>query len=79
MVLKVIFIPRYFKVAIEDKYSKPKELTFSVPQGSCSSANLFTCYCSLKDNQINNSITLNGFADDHSICEIFKADKKDQE
>ena len=70
---------RYFKFAIEDKYSKPKELTFSVPQSSCSSAILITCYCSLIDNQINNSITLSEFADDHSICKNFKAGNKDQE
>ena len=36
-------------------------------KGSYSSTNLFTCYSSLIDNQINNSIVLNGFADDHSI------------
>ena len=70
---------RYFKVATEDKYSKPKELTFSVPQGSCRSASLFTCYCSLIEDQINNSITLNGFADDHSILKNFKAGNKDQQ
>ena len=71
--------PRYFKVVIEDKYSKPKELTFSVPQGSCSSAKLFSCYCSLLHDQINNSITPNGSTDDHSICKIFKAGNKDQD
>ena len=71
--------PRYFKVATDDKYSNTKELTFSVPQGSCSGANLFTRYCSLTDDQINNSITLNGFPDDHSIHKNFKAGNKDQE
>ena len=70
---------RYFKVAIEDKYSKSKEFTFSIPKGSCSSANLFTCYWSLIDHQINNSITLSGFADDHSIHKNFKASNKNQE
>ena len=68
-----------YKVAIGDKYSKPKEITFIVPQGSCSGANLFTCYWSLIDNQINNSITLNGFSYGHSICKKFKAGNKDQE
>ena len=53
--------PRYFKFAIEGKYSKSKELTFSVPQGSCSGANLFPCYSSLIHDQINNSIALSGF------------------
>ena len=31
------------------------------------------------NDQINNSITLNGFTDDHSICKNFKAGNKDQE
>ena len=55
------------------------ELKFSVPQGSCSCANLFLCYCSLIDDQINNSITINGFTDDHYIHKNFKAGNKDQE
>ena len=50
-----------------------------VPQGSCSGANLFTCYCSLIDYQIDNSITLTAFADDHSIFNNFKASDKEQE
>ena len=36
-----------FKVYIKRKHSKPKPLDFSVPQSSCSSANIFTCYCIL--------------------------------
>ena len=28
--------PRYFKVCIDGKYSESKNLTFSIPQGSCS-------------------------------------------
>ena len=32
-----------FKVCIKGKYSKPKPLDFSVPQGSCPSADMFTC------------------------------------
>ena len=63
---------------MEDKYSKPKELTFSVLWGWCSGAYLFTCYFPLIDNQINNYITLNGFTDDHSICKNFKAGNKNQ-
>ena len=71
--------PRYFNVEIEDKYSKPKGLTFSVQQGSCSGANLFTCYCSLIDDQINNCIPYNGFIDDHFIHKNLKVGSKDQE
>ena len=77
--LKIIFIQEYFKVAIEDKYSTPKELPFSVPQVSCSGVNLCTCYCSLINDQINHSFTLNAFADDHSICKNFKAGNMAQE
>ena len=38
--------PRSFKVVIEDKYSKPKDLEVSVPQGSCAGVNIFNLYCS---------------------------------
>ena len=50
-----------------------------MPQGSCSGANLFTCYCSLIKDETDNSITLTAFADDHSICNNFKAGIKVQE
>ena len=49
------------------------------PKNPCSGANLFTCYCSLIEDQIDNSITLTAFADDHSICNNFKAGNKEQE
>ena len=39
--------PRSFKVCIGDEYSESQQLSFSVPQGSCSGANIFTCYCAL--------------------------------
>ena len=48
--------PRYFKVCIDGKYSKSKNLTFSIPQGSCSGANLFSCYCSLITTAIPNRL-----------------------
>ena len=59
--------------------SSPRELKYGVSQGSCSSANLFTCYCCLIKDQIDNSITLTAFADNHSIHNNFKADNKVQE
>ena len=60
-------IPWLFRVIINGKYSKPIDLNFSVPQGSCSGANLFTCYCSLIKELIPPSMTLAAFTDDHSI------------
>ena len=38
--------PRDMKIKIGKTYSDKKELTFSVPQGSCAGANLFNMYSS---------------------------------
>ena len=63
---------RWFKVCIEDIYSTPIELQFSVPQGSCSGANLFSCYCSQISSCIPPQLNINGFADDYSIRQWHK-------
>ena len=65
--------PQSFTVNINGKYLRSKNLEFSVPQGSCSGANLFTCYCSLITDSIPSFVTLSGFADDHSIRRCFPA------
>ena len=49
------------------------DLKFSVSQGSCSGANLYTCYCSLMKDSIPSSMMLSGFADDHGIRKSFTA------
>ena len=49
------------------------DLKFSISQGSCSGANIFTCYCSLIKDLVPLSVTLAGFADDHSISKSFPA------
>ena len=59
--------PRSFKVCIQDEYSESHQLSYGVPQGSCSVANIFTCYCSLTNMEVPESININGFADDHSL------------
>ena len=64
--------PRGFKVCINNQYSSEMDLTFSVPQGSCAGAVLFTAYCAPIEDQIIQTCTLNGFADDHSIRKCFK-------
>ena len=69
----------FFKVAVDAKCSSPRQLRYGEPQGSCSGANLFTCYCSLIKDQIDNYTALAAFADDHSICNNFKAGNKVQE
>ena len=47
-------------------------MDFSVPQGSTQEAYLFICYTSTLNEIVPKSLTLNGFADDHSITKSFK-------
>ena len=64
--------PRCFKVYISGKYSAQKTMDFSVPQGSTQGAYLFIWYASTLNEIVPKSMTLNGFADDHSIRKSFK-------
>ena len=64
--------PRRFKVCINGKYSMQKTMDFRVPQGSTQAAYLFICYASTLHEIVPKSLTLNGFADDHSIRKLFK-------
>ena len=47
-------------------------MNFSVPQGSTQGAYLFICYASTLNEIVPKSLTLNSFADDHSIRKSFK-------
>ena len=58
---------RSLKVHIGDEHSESQKLSFSVPQGSCSGANIFTCYCYLINKEVPELVSINGFADDHSL------------
>ena len=64
--------PRHFKDCINGMYSAQKTMDFSVPQGSTQGAYLFICYASTLNVVVLKSLTLNGFADDHSIRKSFK-------
>ena len=64
--------PRNFKVVINNQYSTTKTMDFSVPQGSVQGAYLFLIYSSTIQDVINDNLTLNGFADDHSIWKPFR-------
>ena len=59
------------KIIIGNTCSDEKDLTFSVPQGSCSGANLFNMYSSTIIKVIASSLNLNGFANNHSIMKEF--------
>ena len=54
------------------QYSAQKTMDFSVPQGSTQGAYLFICYASTLNEMVPKSLTLNGFADYHSIRKSFK-------
>ena len=70
--------PRRFRVTIEEETLKPRQLDYSVPQGSIQGAFLFIAYASTLDQVINTSqLDLNGFADDHSVRSSFKPSKLD--
>ena len=53
-------------------YSGQKTMDFSVPQSSTQEAYLFICYTLTLNKVVPKSLTLNGFADDHSIRKSFK-------
>ena len=65
--------PRSYKLVTEGTYSCEKNLTVSVPQGSCASAAIFNLFCSLLEEVVPKGLQLSGFADDHSIRNTFKA------
>ena len=67
------------RVCINEAYSSIRPLNYSVPQGSASGANLFTAYCASIGSVIPDSITINGFTDDHSIRKSFDEASRDHE
>ena len=69
---------RKFRVIIGEDKSKPKQLDYSVPQGSIWDAFLFTSYASTLD-EIIKDLTINGYADDHSIRKTFKPSQCDHQ
>ena len=71
--------PRSFKVAVNGKYSDEKQLTYSVPQGSCSGAYLFKLYCSTLKDIIPSDLHLSGFAGDHCVRKEFRANDRNPE
>ena len=71
--------PRSFKVAVNGKYSDEKQLTYSVPQDSCSGAYLFNLYCSTLNDIIPSDLHLSGFTDDHSVRKEFRANDRNAE
>ena len=59
--------PHTMTVKVNNSSSEMTNLKYGVPQGSCSGANIFTAYSSLIKNAVDDTFTLHGFTDDHSI------------
>jgi hypothetical protein len=59
-------------VQINDSFSTPREMNFSVPQGSVAGPVLFTAYVSSLPSIINENLgTIAGYADDHHLYRSF--------
>ena len=68
--------PRSFRVEVGKERSQPRQLDYSIPQGSIQGAFLFVAYASTLEEIVNkNTLELNGFADDHSVRRMFKPKK----
>ena len=71
---------RDMTVKIGKSYFERKELTFWIPQGSCSGANLFNMYSSTISEVLDPGLGLIAFADDHAIKKsstLIKEQKRD--
>lgn len=63
--------PRSCKVNIGASYSDPRSLSCSVPQGSCSGPWYFLTYAGTLFDEVQGSISLYGYADDHTASHQF--------
>ena len=64
--------PRSCMVQVKGSTSTLQPLEFSVPQGSCGGAVLYSVYASTFRLVVSPPLNLNGFANDHSINKSFK-------
>ena len=71
--------PRRCKVNINKSYSTPRELPFSVPQGSCAGPVLYSVYAlTIQHTIINDQISLYGSADNHGLRMTCKPDAESE-
>ena len=71
--------PRDMTVKIEKSYSKGKEITFSVPQGSCSGANLFNMHSGTIREVVDPCLNLLAYADDLAIIKELNPNQSTEE
>ena len=58
---------RQMKVKIGEDFSDTHTFNYSVPQGSCSGAQIFSWYCATLIHEIPKNLDLNAYADDHTL------------
>ena len=63
--------PRSCKIEVEEDLFEEQVLTFSVPQGSAADPTLYLCCVSTMREEIWDSISIYGFADDHGLRNNF--------
>ena len=76
---KIYLALRNVTVKMGKSYLERKELTFSVPQGSCSGAYLFNMYSITISEEVDPGLSLKAFADDHTIIKEFKSNQTTDE
>jgi hypothetical protein len=76
---KTYLSQRSCKVKVNSGYSSVRNLSFSVPQGSCAGPILYLAYASTMKDNIPENIALHGYADDHALKKSFPANDHAQE
>ena len=71
--------PRSCVVKVGRQCSNERDLSFSVPQGSCMGPILYLAYASTLKDVVPHSIDLHGYADDHALKLSFSANDRDAE
>ena len=71
--------PRQCKVNVGASYSNIRELSFSVPQGSCAGPVLYLVYASTMQEAVPSDIQIHGYADDHALKISFNAKDRAEE
>ena len=76
---KAYLYPKGCQAKVRSSVSKVMDLLFSVPQRSCSGANLYSAYASTLLEVIPKGIILHCFVDDHGYKNNFPAKSRDKE
>ena len=71
--------PRNFRVSVNGKTSAKRELSFSVPTGSCAGATICNASASTLGREIPDTLSMIGFADDYAVNEAFRAKSCEEE